>query len=348
MENNQTEEHVIPQAIGGRLKVKDFICRSCNNKFGHKWDSILSEQLSFFVTSLNIKREKKLPNYLVKTLDGKEYLKQPNGDFILTRPVDQVKKNADGSINVKINAPNIKVAKGIIKKVIKENNLSSSVQELMLENLKHSSSPIDQPIVNEINFGGAECGKSLVKTALAMAFTMGIDLKQCDLAIGYLLENKEACFGYFYSKTEDFVKNRESIPFHCVHIKASSTAKRVYGYIEYFGAFRVVLSLASCYLGEDKVGSYIIDPVNNQKIDLDIELDINDADIQRIYNYEIYDGQEYQNAIGRLLSLVVEKSKTNNLNNRLSEVLKKWDDTKTYDQNMKESIEYLKPYFKDF
>ncbi|UIZ94896.1 hypothetical protein GBN67_08065 [Acinetobacter johnsonii] len=347
-ENNQTDEHVIPQAIGGRLKVKDFICITCNNKSGHQWDSILSDQLSFFSTSLNIKREKKLPNYLVKTLDGKEYLRQPNGDFILIRPMDNVIKNKDGSFNVKIEAPNLKVAKDLIKKVIKENNLSSSAQDLMLKNIKHSSSPIDQLIVNEISFGGIESGKSLVKTALAMAFTIGIDLKQCDLATGYLLENKEACFGYFYSKNKDFIKNREDIPFHCVHIKACSASRRVYGYIEYFGAFRIVLSMASNYLGEDKVGSYMIDPINSRKIDLDIDLDVNDDDIQRIYNYEMYDPEEYKNAIGTILGLIVEKSRTNNMKNRLNDVLKRWDDAKTYEQNMRESIEFLIPYYRDF
>lgn len=347
-ENNQTEEHVIPQAIGGRLKIKDFICLTCNNKSGHQWDSILSDQLAFFSTSLNIKREKKLPNYLVRTLDGKEYLKKPDGDFILIRPMDTVKKNEDGTFNVKIEAPNLKVAKDIIKKVIKENNLSSSAQDIMLENIKNSSSPMDQLIVDEISFGGSESGKSLVKTALAMAFTMGIDIKQCDLAIGYLLENKEACFGYFYSKTKDFIKNRENIPFHCVHIKACSTSRRVYGYIEYFGAFRVVLSMASCYLGEDKLGSYIIDPINSRKMSLDIELDVNDDVIQRIYNLEMYDGKEHEDAIGKILSLVVEKSRTNNMKNRLNDVLQKWDDAKTYEQNMKESIEFLIPYYRDF
>jgi len=115
---NQSEEHVIPQAIGGRLKIKNFICRTCNNKFGHNWDSTLANQLAFFSTSLNIKREKKLPNYLVNTLDGNQYLKQPQGDFILTRPTEHIEKNPDGSLNIKIEAPNFKIAKDILKKSI--------------------------------------------------------------------------------------------------------------------------------------------------------------------------------------------------------------------------------------
>lgn len=344
-EKNQTEEHVIPQAIGGRLKIKNFICRPCNNKFGHSWDFILADQLAFFSTSLNIKREKKLPNYLVKTLDGKEYLKQPNGDFLLVRPIDDVEKNLDGSFNIKIEAPNIKIAKDIIKKVSKNNNISEKSQIHMLENLKHNSAPMNQIIQDEINFGGEESGRSLVKTALAMAFYMGIDLKQCDLAIGYLLKNQEPCYGYFYSNNKDFVKNRnKDIPFHCVHIKASSELKRIFGYIEYFGAFRVVLSLASNYEGETKEKSYFIDPVNNQHIDVEVGLDTFDSEIKQIYNYEIYDLKVYREAIGRLLNKVVMKSKENNAMNRINEAIKKWDEKKTYDQNMSEALAYLQPF----
>jgi len=346
---NQSEEHVIPQAIGGRLKIKNFICRTCNNKFGHNWDSTLANQLAFFSTSLNIKREKKLPNYLVNTLDGNQYLKQPQGDFILTRPTEHIEKNPDGSLNIKIEAPNFKIAKDILKKVFKENNISSESQNSISEKLKQNIAPMNQIIHDEINFGGEESGRSLVKTALAMTFLMGIDLKQCDLATGYLLENREPCFGYFYSIDKDFVKNRnKDIPFHCVHIRASTELKRIFGYIEYFGAFRVILSLASNYIGETKEKTYFIDPINNQDFDLKIELDVSDNEIEKIYNYEIYDLKVYENAIGGLLSKVVRKSKENNLINRIDEAIKKWDKNKTYDQNISEALTYLKPFLNDF
>lgn len=196
---NQTEEHIIPQVIGGRLKIKNFICLRCNNKYGHIWDCILADQLAFFSIYLNIKREKKIPYYLVKTLEGNEYLKKPNGDFLLTRPIEHVHKNSDGSFNIKIEAKDLKTAKNILKKICKYNNISNDSQTHMLENLKLNSLPMNQVIQGEINFGGKEAGRSLVKTALAMAFYMGIDVKQCDLATGYLLENKEPCYGYFYS-----------------------------------------------------------------------------------------------------------------------------------------------------
>jgi len=145
---------------------------------------------------------------------------------------------------------------------------------------------------------------------------------------------------------KDFIKNRNNdIPFYCIHIKASSQLKRIFGYIEYFGAFRVVLSLASNYEGDSKEQTYIIDPINNQCIDLEVEVDTNDDEIQQIYNYEIYDLKVYEEVIGSLLSKVVKKSQENNVINRMNEVIKRWDEKKTYDQNMAEALTYLKPFF---
>ncbi len=49
--------------------------------------------------------------------------------------------------------------------------------------------------------------------------------------------------------------------------------------------------------------------------------------------------------IGSLLSKVVKKSQENNVINRMNEVIKRWDEKKTYDQNMAEALTYLKPFF---
>ena len=55
--SNSTKEHVIPNAIGGRKTVRNFICRSCNSETGEKWDSELARQLQPFCTMLDIRRQ---------------------------------------------------------------------------------------------------------------------------------------------------------------------------------------------------------------------------------------------------------------------------------------------------
>lgn len=52
-----TEEHIIPQAIGGKLKPKLY-CKKCNGSIGEVLDNEISKQFGWIGTLLNIKRER--------------------------------------------------------------------------------------------------------------------------------------------------------------------------------------------------------------------------------------------------------------------------------------------------
>ena len=63
-----TVEHVIPQAIGGRLKARLY-CKVCNEAFGNALDDEISKQFGWVGTLLNIKRARsKAQPYEVKEL----------------------------------------------------------------------------------------------------------------------------------------------------------------------------------------------------------------------------------------------------------------------------------------
>ena len=42
-EENNSKEHIIPNAIGGKKKISNFICEECNNRSGNEWESDLTE-----------------------------------------------------------------------------------------------------------------------------------------------------------------------------------------------------------------------------------------------------------------------------------------------------------------
>ena len=52
--SNESEEHIIPNAIGGKLKSNKLICKKCNNQLGNDIDYKLTKQLDFFSNFLNI------------------------------------------------------------------------------------------------------------------------------------------------------------------------------------------------------------------------------------------------------------------------------------------------------
>lgn len=96
--DNDSVEHIIPNAIGGKLKSKELICKKCNSKLGRSTDNELAKQLEFFTNFLNINRERGKPNDIIFTEKGtnKEYRRKANGEFIQKNKVE-VKEIIEGN-----------------------------------------------------------------------------------------------------------------------------------------------------------------------------------------------------------------------------------------------------------
>ena len=170
----------------------------------------------------------------------------------------------------------------------------------------YSSDPIE---ING-NLGGLESGRSLVKSALALVFDWGVDPRNCDLALDYLLkENAEPCFGYWYVSNRDLILNRPArLPFHCVSVKGDPVESTIVGYIELYGLYRMVLCLTQSYRGTKFTHTYAIDPIEGKELKLSVDLDLTISEIREAYAYDKFDDAEYQRAITDLLDLIQEIS----------------------------------------
>lgn len=59
LESNQiSDEHIILNGFGGRLRSKNLLCKECNSLLGEKSDSVLSESLYFFTDMLQVKKDR--------------------------------------------------------------------------------------------------------------------------------------------------------------------------------------------------------------------------------------------------------------------------------------------------
>ena len=87
----ESEEHLIPNAIGGRKTVHYFICSDCNNGTGERWDSALADQLNYFGILFDIKRQRgKVPSMRLKTAGGKIVEVLPGNRRVVGEPLHQV------------------------------------------------------------------------------------------------------------------------------------------------------------------------------------------------------------------------------------------------------------------
>ena len=83
---NNSEEHIIPNAIGGRRKTRGFICRGCNSTSGDSWDAEVARQLQPLSLLFSISRERGTPPPLkIVTSEGEAITISSDG-LSLTSP----------------------------------------------------------------------------------------------------------------------------------------------------------------------------------------------------------------------------------------------------------------------
>lgn len=87
-DTNNSDEHIILNAIGGHLHSNKLLCKKCNNTLGDSADAKLAEDLSFYTDMLKVKKVRKNPHKQIMLDDeGREVAVYNAGEKIeLRRP----------------------------------------------------------------------------------------------------------------------------------------------------------------------------------------------------------------------------------------------------------------------
>ncbi len=232
VQKNETREHILPNAIGGRRRVKGFICESCNSETGHVWDAALAEWLNPICAFVGIKRQRgPVPFQVVPTLDGGQVILNPDGSQSRVKP-ELSEKTEGNAVSIHISARNDrearKMARGILRKYpqLRDGNVDD-----LMDNVVHTQEYDNQPMQLVSPLEGIDIERSLVKSALATAFDYGIDPSQCESALEFLRnDDAKPCWGIFFSADVDLIADRPiEVMFHCVAVRASSETNTVLG-----------------------------------------------------------------------------------------------------------------------
>jgi HNH endonuclease len=281
---NDSVEHVIPNSVGGRLKVRGFICARCNSETGESWDKTLSEHLNFFCLFFGVVRERgdSRPQP-IETTAGEHLLMQPGGGFKMQKPIFQEVPTAAGK-RIQIKARTMGEAAAMLGGAARKYPQVDVAAELAKATEAYTYP--EGVLLHSPEFGGISGGRSVVKTATAFAFHSGVPTDQCVLALAYLRDEAAAPpFGYFYER--DLVNGRPaSVPIHCVAVVGFPETGMLLGYVEYFGVQRVVVCLSQSYNGPAIARSYALDPTTGKTVPVQVDLTFSATDIQSIYNYE--------------------------------------------------------------
>lgn len=318
-DESSSREHLIPRAIGGRKKVKGFICRQCNSNAGRTWDAALAESLNPLSLLCKIKREgNEVPSQKFKFISGDEVVLKSDGSMTIPKPIFS-KKEESGKVKIDIQARSTQEANEMllgIKKKYPNFDIEAATKNLFL-----SEKYPEEPLHIQFQFGGGEVGRSLVKSALALAIENGISANDCNEALVYLKNaNVPACFGYYYER--DLIINRpKDTVLHCVAISNQNTQGQLLAYVEYFSAQRMIVRLSSNYIGENIHAMYAIDPINGKEVDLIFDLNLSHQDVQDAYDYKKAPDDARKAAIEIPISAAIRNDFDAERNRQLSEAV---------------------------
>jgi hypothetical protein len=281
-DENESREHIIQNAIGGRKRVKGVLCTACNTTAGAGWDAEFARQLQPLSALFAITRQRgEVPPHLMTTPSGKQLVRRSDGQMTLARPSYKEVQTEAGP-RISISAPTTKLVRQLVERAkakypqIDGDSVAASAQS--------QYQYLDEPIQMSLGFGGEKAGRSLVKSVVTLAIDAGIDAAECVNALEYNPMGFP-CFGYFYEC--DLIRNRPSEVFHCVAVSGDPQSRQLIGYAEYFGFYRVIVGMSDQYTGPSVKANYAINPITGTEItDIDVDLALTAQEIQDTYDYK--------------------------------------------------------------
>lgn len=277
-DTNISEEHIIPNALGGHLKSKYLISEKINNDLFAKLDAILIERIEL-AQLIQFKRDRGVqPDITGKNEMGIEFKVnaiKKSATMKAFKPI--IKKDKDGSVNTTINASFKKEYFAALRR--KNPNLTDSEFE---KKFRYSEETKSQNQFLFYKYGGCfideiEPFKSVSKIATNYAVYNNVNKVYLKTYIDYIkgnLEFNNLQLGYFYPKNRliyNFEKNEIS---NILILKGCSKEQLLYCYIELFNVHCFIVNLSNTYQGPNFETSHIWDLKNCKKLHKTIKLEI--------------------------------------------------------------------------
>lgn len=272
-----TKEHVIPASMGGTRTVIGFICRDCNSRTGHSWDSAVAEFESwhFQLNSklrTNPRRGKPMRAKFADT--GLNAIIEPGARVKLgsNAPIRTV--GDDGQVTYRFtsdpsqvdavfNSMNTFLQRRGLDPLTREQFDSSNEYHVKTNPVVEFSLPLRIP----------QYSRSLVKTAMAMAFSVGVKPADCVTAVPYLRNealDEEGVVKLFPTSLEGALENWTD--YHAVNIFGLPSERTLLAEVIYFGTLSGLVTLSNSFEGAQVIAGHSINLKTGEIVDVDLNI----------------------------------------------------------------------------
>lgn len=274
-EVNQSEEHVINNALGGHLTSQELVCNGCNKIFGYSVDADIEKQIGMFADLLGVKRhrenkDRKIRVNLVSEDGGRKVVghkMQPLHELHLDTGEKKVVLFEDEERYRSLkNRKKLELAKKFkvedAEYVKQPDKTKYHIQNSLSDGL------------GNIAFGGPEFFRGAAKMCLNYYLSQGYDRTYCQNVIDFVNGVKKINdLAYFYYPTHYAIhEQQEEEVIHLIHIQGNTQYKLLYAYIELFSAHNAVIIFSLNYQGPAISDTYAYDLIGGQLIDKPVKM----------------------------------------------------------------------------
>lgn len=238
-------EHIILNALGGRHRSYDLLCRRCNDKAGSSIDAELSRQLLPYANLLGFERDRKrTPNVIVERETGEQVVRDRRGNMRPPRP--SVSARMQGS------KLHVEASAGTVSEIMRElRRLKRRYPTLDLSDVKKQIKTTVTPVFESTTFrsdqiGGDDALRAVAKIAANFAVWKGhIDHPTCASFISGTTTRNEVA--WWWVGDDPIVSRPAQAVLNIVGLAAAD--RRVVAYVELLHVFQFGVVVEEAYDG---------------------------------------------------------------------------------------------------
>jgi hypothetical protein len=263
-----SEEHVILSALGGRLVVRDLLCKPCNEKLGQTIDAGTAERFEIFRALLGIVGDRGQTASVMGANEKGEKFIIDNGELARRAPgAPVVEHDDDGSFRASHNS--LEEGRAYVESLQRKNRGRKVV-------VTGATNTIEFPgrLKFNLDFGGTDFLRSSTRSVLALLakreveppgnafagawrYVGGEELSEC--GVRATLPTKES--GWPAPAALGTVSHR-------IAVRADVTRGLVLADVRYFGEFGALVEIA-CEVPRSFAVAYGIDPISGESTSVD-------------------------------------------------------------------------------
>ncbi len=281
---NKYTEHILLNAIGGKLTASNLICQNCARKFD-KMDAVLADELNWVGLWLDIPRDRgKNPSIKVVVTETNEEIYLGSGGKPIPTGKPDIINNLDSeNPSLQISAKNEEELKKHLNshkkkypELLKKLNVEEAIKHAVPRKEEISA------VAVLAKFDKPETWQSLCKMAVNFYMYKG-GSRDFIKHLVTIPRNEDAHYAWYYYPNNDTAISSSGTSFlHALVLRGDPSQRILYVYIELYSTFKIVVLLSNSYDGQHLEDSYVFDVMTGKEIDKKICIKISREELLSI------------------------------------------------------------------